>query len=66
MVWDQGVGDSIGRTRPLHQAGPRTYDEALGLERQISDLVNEAYGLTPEDIALMWQTAPPRMPFSAG
>jgi hypothetical protein len=36
--------------------------EALGLERQISDLVNEAYGLTPEEVALMWETAPPRMP----
>ena len=36
--------------------------EALNLERQISDLVNEAYGLTPDEVALMWQTAPPRMP----
>lgn len=37
--------------------------EALQLERQIGDLVNEAYGLTPEEVALMWATAPPRMPF---
>lgn len=36
--------------------------EALDLERKISDLVNEAYGLTPEEIKLMWDTAPPRMP----
>ena len=36
--------------------------EALSLERQISDLVNEAYGLTPDEVALMWKTAPPRMP----
>ncbi len=36
--------------------------EALALERTISDLVNEAYGLTPEEEALMWETAPPRMP----
>jgi len=36
--------------------------EALGLENEISCLVNEAYGLTPEQIALMWETAPPRMP----
>ena len=28
----------------------------------MSDLVNQAYGLTPEDVALMWATAPPRMP----
>jgi hypothetical protein len=38
--------------------------EALALERQISDLVNEAYGLTPEEIQLMWETAPPRMPIA--
>jgi hypothetical protein len=37
--------------------------EALYLERQLSDLVNEAYGLTPEEVALLWETAPPRMPF---
>ena len=36
--------------------------EALALENEVSDLVNEAYGLTPEEVALMWQTAPPRMP----
>jgi hypothetical protein len=37
--------------------------EALVLERQLSNLVNDAYGLTPEDVALLWSTAPPRMPF---
>ncbi len=36
--------------------------EALQLERQLSDLVNQAYGLTPEEIDLLWATAPPRMP----
>ena len=36
--------------------------EALGLEQEIGCLVNEAYGLTPEEVTLMWQTAPPRMP----
>ncbi len=36
--------------------------EALNLERTLSDLVNQAYGLTPEEVALMWSTAPPRMP----
>ena len=36
--------------------------EALTLERTLGDLVNQAYGLTPAGIALMWQTAPPRMP----
>jgi len=38
--------------------------EALLLEHRLSDLVNEAYGLTPDEVALLWQTAPPRMPFS--
>ena len=36
--------------------------EALALERSLSDLVNQAYGLTPAEVDLMWQTAPPRMP----
>ena len=36
--------------------------ETLTLERTLSDLVNQAYALTPAEIALIWQTAPPRMP----
>jgi len=36
--------------------------EALRLEHRLSDLINQAYGLTPEEIDLMWKTAPPRMP----
>jgi hypothetical protein len=36
--------------------------EALRLERRLADLVNQAYGLTPEDADLLWRTAPPRMP----
>lgn len=36
--------------------------EALRLEARLSDLVNAAYGLTSGDVALMWSTAPPRMP----
>jgi hypothetical protein len=39
--------------------------EALTLERKVSDLVNQAYSLTPEEIDLMWRTAPPRMPLPA-
>lgn len=38
--------------------------DGLVLEHRTSDLVNQAYGLTPEEIDLMWKTAPPRMPFS--
>jgi hypothetical protein len=40
--------------------------EAIGLEQQVSDLVNAAYGLTPAEVALMWETAPPRMPITRG
>ena len=36
--------------------------EAGTLEARVSDLVNAAYGLTQDEIALMWDTAPPRMP----
>jgi type I restriction-modification system DNA methylase subunit len=39
-------------------------DEARTLESRVSDLVNAAYGLTPDEVALMWQTAPPRMPIA--
>jgi 16S rRNA G966 N2-methylase RsmD len=39
--------------------------EALSLERRLSTLVNEAYGLTLEEEALLWNTAPPRMPFNS-
>jgi hypothetical protein len=36
--------------------------ETMNLERALSDLVTQAYALTPTEIDLMWQTAPPRMP----
>lgn len=36
--------------------------EMRRLEARLSDLVNQAYRLTPDEIALMWRTAPPRMP----
>ena len=36
--------------------------ETLTLERTLSGLVNQAYALTPAEIALMWRTARPRMP----
>ena len=45
-------------------AGPvqEASTEAASLERRLSDLVNQAYGLTDEDVDLLWKTAPPRMP----
>jgi hypothetical protein len=36
--------------------------ETLKLESALSDLADQAYALTPAEIELMWQTAPPRMP----
>jgi hypothetical protein len=60
---------SLAALRSLREEHARTIlpaqdlaKEALSLERKISDLVNEAYGLTPEEVELMWATAPPRMP----
>jgi hypothetical protein len=42
--------------------GARNTPAALKLERTLSDLVNQTYGLTPAEIDLMWPTAPPWMP----
>jgi len=55
----QGLREEFART-----IGPARSlaAETLKLERTLSDLVNQAYGLTPAEIALMWETAPPRMP----
>jgi hypothetical protein len=39
--------------------------ETLKLERTLGDLVNQAYALTPAEVGLLWQTAPPRMPTPA-
>ena len=50
------------------QAGPvqARAAEAGGLERRVAGRVDEAYGLTAEEVALMWRTAPPRMPVVRG
>jgi hypothetical protein len=57
-----GLQDEYTRTL---EAARALAAETLTLERTLSDLVNQAYGLTPKEIELMWQTAPPRMPISA-
>ena len=49
----------------LIEPGRQLAAEALKLEQQISDLVNQAYGLTADEVSLLWHTAPPRMPISA-
>lgn len=38
--------------------------EVVGLEHKLNDLVNATYGLTAEEVALLWATAPPRMPLA--
>jgi hypothetical protein len=38
--------------------------ETLKLERTLSDLVSQAYALTPAEIDLLWKIAPPRMPIA--
>lgn len=42
------------------------WNQALGLERKVADAVHSAYGLSTTDVALMWDTAPPRMPGTGG
>lgn len=36
--------------------------DLMMLERRTAGLIHQAYGLTPDDEALLWETAPPRMP----
>jgi hypothetical protein len=50
-----GYGEQI---MPLQQ----DKTEVVALEYRISDLINSTYNLTAEEIALLWATAPPRMP----
>ena len=76
-IWVSEVKRIRGKKQPLSSAGlhalrdeyTRTIEparalaaETLTLERTLSGLVNQAHGLTPAEIALMGQTASPRMP----
>jgi hypothetical protein len=76
-TWVSEVKRIRGKKQPLSSAGlhalrdeyTRTIEparalaaETLNLERTLSDLVNQAYALTPAEIDLLWKTAPPRMP----
>jgi hypothetical protein len=55
------VRDEYAKTVQPMQAALR---EAERLEWRLNDLVNDAYGLTPDEVRLMWATAPPRMPLT--
>jgi hypothetical protein len=57
----QAVREEYAKTVQPMEAALR---EAERLEWRLSDLVNEAYGLTPDEVRLMWATAPLRMPLS--
>ncbi len=62
--------DGLKRLRETfdHMAPPvqQRQAEAGRLERRVAELVNQAYGLTAEEVALLWRTAPPRMPVGGG
>ena len=47
-----------GDAPPIHEARVAILDH----ERYIANVVHAAYGLTPDDLALIRATAPPRMP----
>jgi hypothetical protein len=55
----RGLRDEYNRTI---EPARKLASEALHLEGKLHDLVNAAYGLTPEEVRLIWDTAPPRMP----
>lgn len=71
------VKKARGKSKPLSVAGLRSLSEEYArsiaplqalaaetrqLEGKVAALVNAAYGLTAEEVSLLWQTAPPRMP----
>jgi hypothetical protein len=55
-----------GKAAQTRKAKNQLESQALAAEaraeRRIPDVVNAVYGLTPEDVARLWRTAPPRMP----
>jgi hypothetical protein len=45
-----------------HKKVRKRRPKALMMERCLARVVNAVYGLTPEDVELLWGTAPPQMP----
>ncbi len=64
LLCDASSGLRAEFTRTIEPARSLA-QETLKLECTLSDLFNQAYGFTPEDIDLMWKRAPPRMPIPA-
>jgi hypothetical protein len=56
------LGDLRSGYEELATPAKEARTKSITLERRLTDLVNHAYGLTEEEIHLMWSTAPPRMP----
>lgn len=56
------ITELTGTHRHYSDAARQRAAQVRVLERRLSDLVNRAYRLTEDEIALLWQTAPPRMP----
>src|ERR1019366_4376492 len=63
-TWVSEVKRILGKKQPLTAAGVHGLRDEYTrtLEPALSDLVSQAYALTPAEIELIWQTAPPRMP----
>src|SRR5208282_873618 len=62
---DASATDTVhGSSSWLVATGRDTSCVAARLERELSAVVNAAYGLTAEEEALIWRTAPPRMPIA--
>lgn len=57
-----GVQALLGEYTRTIQSARALAAEALHLDRTLSDLVNQACGLTPAEVAPMWQPALPCMP----
>lgn len=69
MAAERGVSSTVTRLAQMHVAFAETAKPAcaaraaaLADERAFSDIVDRAFDLTPEAIALTWRTAPPRAP----
>jgi hypothetical protein len=58
------ITELIDTHRHYANAEQQRAGKLRALERRLSDLVIEAYGLTDDEIELLWRTAPPRMPLT--
>jgi hypothetical protein len=62
---------SLAGLRSLREEHDRTIAPAQAIaregrivEQRVATLIDEAYGLTAEEVRLIWETAPPRMPLA--